>query len=157
MRRQGIEKGAVMKKLMIATLLAGQLLAAAPPAAAAELDRHAAPQVGAFGGLRVRLPLDGDRRDRQLRAGLAVAPTVHSRTADGETRLRIGEGIEFGVRGRAPAQLSLAGQGVRRLNAQGEEDEDSGVPTWAIVAGAVVVVLGAGLVAFTAAMNASSE
>ena len=141
---------------MIAALLAGQLLPAAP-AAAAEIDRHSAPQMGAFGGLRIRLPLDGDRRDRQLRAGLAIAPTTHSRTADGETRMRIGEGLEFGVRGRSPARLSLAGQSVQRLNAQGEEDEDGGVPTWAIVAGAAVVVLAAGFVAFTAAMNASSE
>ncbi len=146
-----------MKKLMIAALLGGQLLTAAMPAAGAELDRHAAPQMGAFGGLRVRLQLDGDRSRRQLRAGLAVAPTTHSRTADGETRLRIGEGPEFGIRGRGPARLSFAGQGIGRLGAQGEEDEDGGVPTWAIVAGAVVVVLGAGLVAFSAAMDASSE
>lgn len=148
-----------MKKLMIAALLAGQLSTAAP-AAAAELDRHAAPQMGAFGGLRLRLPLDGDRRDRQLRAGLTLAPSTHIRTADGETRLRIGEGLEFGVRGREPVRLSVAGQDPRRLAAQGEEseeDEGGGVPTWAIVAGAVVVVLGAGLVAFSAAMNASSE
>jgi hypothetical protein len=146
-----------MKKLMIAALLAGQLLPAAAPAAAAELDRHTAPQMGAFGGLRLRLPLDGDRRDRQLQAGLAIAPTTHSRTADGETRLRIGDGLEFGVRGREPARLSLAGQDVRRLGVQGEEDEDGGVPTWALVAGGVVLVLGAGLLVFDALMDASSE
>jgi hypothetical protein len=112
--------------------------------------------MGAFGGVRVRLPLDGDPRHRQLRAGLTVAPAIHSRTADGATRLRIGEGFEFGVRGREPARLSLAGQDVRRLGVQGEED-DGGVPTWALVAGAVVIVLGAGLLVFTEAMNASSE
>ena len=148
-----------MKKLMIATLVASQLLAAAPPAAAAELDRHAAPQMGAFGGLRVRLPLDGDRRERQLRAGLAIAPTMLSRTSDGETRLRIGEGLEFGVRGREPARLSLAGQDVRRLGVQGDEDDDGdgGIPTWALVAGGVVIALGAGLLVFDAMMDASSE
>lgn len=146
-----------MKTLMIAALLGAQMLTAAIPAAGAELDRHAAPQMGAFGGLRVRLPLDGDRSRRQLRAGLAIAPTTHSRTADGETRLRIGEGLEFGVRGRAPARLSLAGQDLRRLAAQGEEDEDGGVPTWALVAGGVVLVLGAGVLVFDAMMDASSE
>ena len=146
-----------MKNLMVATLLAGQLSAAATPAMGAELDRHAAPQMGAFGGVRVRLPLDGDRSDRQLRAGLAVAPTVLTRTVDGETRLRIGEGVEFGIRGREPARLSLAGQDLRRLAAQGDEDEDGGVPTWALVAGGVVLVLGAGLVVFDAMMDASSE
>ncbi len=146
-----------MKKLMIAALLVGQLSMAATPAAGAELHRHAAPQMGAFGGVRVRLPLDGDPRHRQLRAGLTVAPAIHSRTADGETRLRIGEGLEFGVRGREPARLSLAGQPVRRLGVQSEEDEDGGVPTWALVAGAVVIVLGAGGRLFTEAMTASSE
>ena len=147
-----------MKKLMIAALVAGQLLPALP-ATAAELDRHVAPQMGAFGGVRVRLRLDGDRSDRQLRAGLAIAPTTHSRTAEGATQLRIGEGLEFGVRGREPARLSLAGQDVRRLGVQGDEDDDGdgGIPTWALVAGAVVIVLGAGLLVFDALMDASSE
>ena len=146
-----------MKKLTIATLLAGQLSAAATPAMGAELDRHAAPQMGAFGGVRVRLPLDGDRRDRQLRAGLAVAPTVLSRTGDGETRLRIGEGLEFGIRGREPARLSLAGQDLRRLAVQGEDEDDGGIPTWALIAGGVVVVLGVGWLVFEDAMNDASE
>jgi hypothetical protein len=145
-----------MKKLMIAALLAGQLSMAPSPAAAAELDRHAAPQMGAFGGLRVRLPLDGDRRDRQLRAALTLAPTLHGRSPDGETRLRIGEGLEFGIQGRGAARLSLAGRDVRRLGVQ-EEGDDGDVPTWALIAGGVVLVLGVGWLVFEDAMNDASE
>ena len=52
--------------------------------------------MGAFGGLRVRVPLGGDPRERQVRAGLAIAPTVQGGTIGGERRQRIGEGIEFG-------------------------------------------------------------
>ena len=146
-----------MKKLMIVALLASQLSAAAAPAAAAELDRHAAPQMGAFGGLRVHLQLDGDLRERRLRAGVAIAPTVRSGMADGGTRLRIGEGLEYGLRGGEPARLSLAGRDLRRLGAQGGEDDDGGVPTWALIVGGVVVVLGVGWLVFEDAMNDASE
>ena len=81
-----------MKMMTMAALVAAQLLAAAQPALAADLEPIAEQRPGAFGGLRVRLPLGGERRDRQLRAGLALAPTLHSRFASGESRLRIGEG-----------------------------------------------------------------
>src|SRR5688500_20360703 len=104
-----------MKKLMIAMLLAGQLSAAVAPAAAAELDRHAAPQMGAFGGLRVRLPLDGHVQQRRVRAGLTLAPTLQSRRANGEVRTRIGEGLELGLTQGERPQLSLAGTPVSQL------------------------------------------
>ena len=96
-----------MKRLMIAALLAGQLSTAAP-AAGAELDRHGSPQMGAFGGLRVRLPLDGNVQQRRVRAGLTLAPTVHSRAINGESRMRMGEGLEVGVTGRHPVRVMLA-------------------------------------------------
>ena len=137
-----------MKKLMIAALLSGQFLTAAAPAAGAELDRDASPQMGAFGGLRVRLPLDGNVQQRQLRAGLALAPTLHSRAINGETRMRMGEGLEVGVTGRHPVRVMLAGQDVRRLGAaqqtEEEEEERGGGPStlgWiAIGAGALILV-----------------
>ena len=136
-----------MNKLVIAALLAGQWSTAAP-AAAAEFDRHAAPQMGAFGGLRVRLPLDGDVQQRQLRAGLALAPTVHSLAINGEARMRMGEGLEVGITGRQPVRVMLAGQDVRRLGAaqqtEDEEEERGGGPStlgWiAIGAGALILV-----------------
>ena len=141
-----------MKKLMIAGLVAAQLTATAQPAAAAELETNLDQRLGVFGGLRVRLPLDGNARDRPLRAGLTVAPTLRTLAGSGESRLRIGEGLELGVRGREPVRLSLAGQDLRRLAAQqgdGAEGDDDGIPTGAWIAGGIVLVAIAG-VAFAA-------
>jgi len=143
-----------MKKLMIAMLLAGQLSAAAAPAAAAELDRHAAPQMGAFGGLRVRLPLDGNVRQQRLRAGLTLAPTLHSRSSNGATRTRIGEGLELGLTQGERPRLSLAGTPVSQI-ARGPVGPDGrrlGASTAggvAIAVGAAVVVLGIGYLLFS--------
>jgi hypothetical protein len=124
---------------MMITLLGAQLLAAAEPAMAAELAAHDEQRIGAFGGLRVRLPLGGRAGDRQLRAGLTLAPALHGRLANGESRLRIGEGLELGLRGRAPMRLSIAGQDVRRLAAR-ETGDDGGIPTGALIAGGIVLV-----------------
>ena len=77
--------------------------------------------MGMFGGLRVRMALGGNAGAERLRAGLAFAPAMHSRLANGESRLRIGEGLELGLRGREPVRLSIAGQDLRRLAAQGNE------------------------------------
>ena len=132
-----------MKYPTIAALLAAQLLATAQPAIAAELTEHRTQQMGAFAGVRVRLPLDGDARQRQIRAGLTVAPTLHSRTAAGETRMRIGEGVELGLNGDDRVRLSLAGTPVSRL-AQGEAGPDgrrAGVSTLGWIA------IGAGVLA----------
>jgi hypothetical protein len=137
-----------MKKLTIAALLAAQLTVTAQPALAAELVTQEAPQMGAFAGARLRLPLGCDVRQRQLRAGFTLAPTVHSRAANGETRLRFGEGLELGITGRQPLRLSLAGQDVRRLGAaEDDNDRHRGPSTlgWiAIGVGvAAVIVIGA--------------
>ena len=150
-----------MRKLIIAAFLAGQVLTVSQPALAADLAEAEQPRMGAFGGLRVRVPLGGDPQQRQVRAGLTVAPTLHGANMTGERPLRIGEGVELGFRGERPLSLTVAGMdaGSRRLGADQDDDdgEDDGVPTWAWVAGGVVVVLGLGLFAFTEAMNASSE
>ena len=123
------------------------LLAAAQPAVGAELAESRTQQMGAFAGVRVRMPLDGDARQRQLRAGLTVAPTLHTRTADGATRLRIGEGVELGITGREPVRLSVAGTPVNRLvqSGTGPDGQRLGVSTvgW-IAIGAGVVVLAVG-------------
>jgi len=138
-----------MKKLMMAALLGGQLVTAAQPAMAAELEASSDQRMGAFGGLRLRLPLDGDVRDRQLRAGLTVAPALRTQAMNGESRLLIGEGLELGLRGNEPVRLRLAGQDLRRLAAQqsgDEEDDNDGIPTGALIAGAIVLVAVAGVV-----------
>ena len=135
-----------MKKLMIMALLGSQLMTVAQPAFAAELTENRTQQMGAFAGLRLRVPLDGNLQQRQVRAGLAVAPLMHSRAMNGETRLRIGEGVELGITGREPVQLSLAGTPVNRL-AQGPAGPDGrrmGISTigWiAIGIGAAAIII----------------
>jgi hypothetical protein len=140
-----------MKTLTIAALIGAQLLAAAQPALAAELDEPRIRQMGAFGGLRFRVPLDGNARQRQVRAGLTIAPTLHSRSAEGETRLRIGEGLELGVAGREPMRLSLAGMPVSRLaeGPVGPDGQRLGVSTlgWIAIGVGAVVVLTVGAIA----------
>lgn len=138
-----------MKRLMIAALLGAQTAAAAQPALAAELAEGRSQQAGAFAGLRLRMGLDGTADQRRLRAGLTVAPTLHSRTADGAVHLRIGEGLELGVAERERVRLSLAGTPVNRL-AQGGTGPDGqrlGVSTLGWIAigvgAAVVIVVGA--------------
>jgi len=136
-----------MRKLMIAALLAGQV-AAAQPAAAADFAEARQDQAGAFAGFRLRLPLDGARRERQIRAGFTVAPTLQSRAIGGETRTRIGEGLELGITGRQPVRLLIAGRDSRRLGAaedgNGRHRGPSTLGWIAIgVGAAVVIVVGA--------------
>ena len=147
-----------MKKLMMGALLGAQLLGAAQPAWAAELEAHGDQRMGAFGGLRVRLPLGGAVRDRQLRAGLTVAPALHGRLANGESRLRIGEGLEFGLRGHGPMRLSIGGRDLRRLAArQGGDDDGGGIPTGAWIAGGLVLVAVAGVVFVAVALENADD
>ncbi|MGZ8350107.1 MAG: hypothetical protein ACXWUX_12280 [Allosphingosinicella sp.] len=141
-----------MKKLTIAALLGAQLLPAAQPAFAADLMAAEATRTGAFGGLRIHVPLDRARRERRpIRAGLAIAPTVQSRNLQGETRSRIGEGLELGIAGRSPVTLSLAGTRLDRLGAVQDEaeEEDGGGPGsvgWVAIGVAALAVVGAGII-----------
>ena len=138
-----------MKIPTIAALVAGQLLATAQPAFAAELTETRSQQMGAFAGFRMRVPLDGRAGERQVRAGLTVAPTLHSRTDDGEVRMRIGEGLELGVTGGAPVRLSLGGTPVSRLvhGPAGPDGRRAGVSTvgWIAIGVGTVVLLYGGL------------
>ena len=132
-----------MTKVLIAALLGGQILAA-QPALAAELAAAEQPRVGAFAGFRVRVALDGDARERPVRAGVALAPTLHSRSVDGESRTRVGEGLEIGVTGTGPVRLSLAGRDLRRLGAAEEgEGRRRGPSTvaWVAIGLAAAVVV----------------
>lgn len=131
-----------MKGMTIAALIAGQLSA---PALAADLVAAEETRAGAFGGLRISVPLDGARREqRPVRAGLTIAPTLQARNLEGEARTLIGQGLELGVAGRGPVTLSLAGTRLHRLGAaQGEteEEDEGGISTLAIVGiGAAVLV-----------------
>jgi len=104
-----------MKTYVLAGLVAAQMIVAAPPAAAANLDQATTLQSGTFAGARIRLSLGGKQQDREFRAGLTVAPTLRSQTISGETRTRIGEGLELGFTGERPLSLSFAGRPVSRL------------------------------------------
>lgn len=148
-----------MKRLTTAALVAGQIVTAAQPAMGAGLADAGAPQVGAFGGFRLRVPLDGNMRRKEIRAGLALAPTLASQTDRGVTRAGIGEGLEFSFRPDRLISVSVAGMDLRQLRAaQGdEEDDDSGVPIWAVVAGGIVVASGIGLLILADAVNDASE
>jgi hypothetical protein len=150
-----------MKKLTIAALLAGQVAATAQPALAADFAATQEQRAGAFAGFRVRMPLDGPQR-RELRAGLTLAPTLQSRAIDGETRTRIGEGLEFGYRSNRPLSFSLAGQDLngRRFGAAQGDDDHHGLSTGEILliaGGVIVVTAGVVAVAFLDAIDDSSD
>src|SRR5687767_14711201 len=104
-----IEGMRYMNAVVIAALLGGQAMITAQPAVAADLTEARTQQMGAFAGLRMRMPLDGTVQQRRIRAGLTLAPTMHSRSADGALRMRMGEGLELGLAGDEPARLSIAG------------------------------------------------
>lgn len=148
-----------MKKLVMAALVAAQSVAAAQPALAADLVGRDGQQMGSFAGARLRIALDGPRQERQLRAGLTLAPTMRIQDSDGASRLRVGEGVEFGIVGNQPARLSLGGVPVNRLaqGPAGPNGERRGVSTlgWiGIGVGATILVAaGAGYLWFEDAMD----
>ncbi|HYD13235.1 MAG TPA: hypothetical protein VEC11_10345 [Allosphingosinicella sp.] len=135
-----------MKKLLIAALVAGQILGAAAPAMAQGSGTSRDLETGAFGGVRLRIPFGGSR-DERASASLAFAPTMRAEYSDGRARTHIGEGFEFGVNDRGTVRFSLAGTPVNRLvqGRGGPEGRRMGVSTlgWvAIGAGTVVVLVG---------------
>ena len=140
-----------MGKMLIAALVAAaQILPAANPARAAELDGRSHfvdNQRGAFAGLRVRASLGGGRRE--VRSSLTVAATAHSRRG-ADSRMAIGDGLELSFspdRGRP--ELLLAGRRLDRMDLwarpSDEQRDLSTLATVAVVAGVVLVV---GAVAF---------
>lgn len=141
-----------MKKLTMAALVAGQILTSATPCWAADLTSSQEVQGGAFGGVRLRLPLGGRPHDNRLRAGFAVAPTLSSRAQDGAVRTRIGEGLEFGYRGGRSVSFSIAGHDLQPRPLGAAQDNDGnhrhrGPSTLGWIAigvgAAVVIVIGA--------------
>jgi hypothetical protein len=151
-----------MKKLMITALLGGQLLIVAQPALAADFVATRPERVGAFGGLRVRVPLGGNLRHRHVRAGLAIAPTRQGVGMQDERALHIGEGIELGYRSSRRLALSVAGVDVRQVRPgaaqdDGTEDEEGGSSTLLIIGGVVVVLAAAAAVGWTILVREAGE
>lgn len=139
-----------MKSLAIFCLVAGQLLASAQPALAADLGDSAASGAqrhGAFAGGRLRVPLGGERGDK-ARVGMTVAPLTESIGADGKVSTRFGEGMEFGISGSEQAGLRVGGKSLAQLTQgragpQGPKAGTSTIKGLAIVGGVVVITLGA--------------
>jgi hypothetical protein len=149
----------MMRKLLITGLVAAaQILPAANPAQAAELDGRSAfvdNQRGAFAGVRLRASLGGEERD--VRASLTVAATAHSRRG-ADSRMAMGDGLELSFSpDKANPELMLAGRRLDQMNLwarPADEKKDlSTLATVAIVAGVVLVV---GAVAFVHIANEAS-
>jgi hypothetical protein len=136
-----------MKIIVGTALIAAQTAIVAQPAFAAEIQREATVATGTFAGLRLRVPMGGSRAERAPRVGLALAPTVHGLSENGEARLRIGEGLEFGFsgRGQTPA-FSLAGRrlGAEQDDGNGEGRDRGGIDTGEalLIAGGAILLIG---------------
>ena len=91
-----------MKNYVLAGLVAAQMIVSAQPATAAGFEQGTSVQTGTFAGARIRLSLGGKQQDQKFRAGLTMAPTLRSQAISGETRMRIGEGLELGFTGKRP-------------------------------------------------------
>lgn len=146
-----------MKHLVIASLVAGQLVAVTAPARAATFEA-ADTRAGAFAGARLRISLGGPIRAKP-RLGVALAPLVQSRALDGRIASRIGEGADLRF-GSAGPSLSLGGLPVAGRLAAAEEDERKKSSTGkkvlkgaAVVAIVAVAVVGGGLLALTIACS----
>ena len=150
-----------MKKIILISTVSA-VLSATPlctgAAYAAELDARSPSsenQRGAFAGLRLRAETGG--RETKLRAGLALAPTAHTRRG-ANSKMAIGEGMELGFGSGMKPELTLAGQRVDRMSLLGEKSPQdraniSTVAKVAIVASVVVVV---GAIAWTHVVREAS-
>jgi hypothetical protein len=134
-----------MRKLLIAAVLVAQAASFAAPAQAADLSaglQQPENRMGAFAGARLRIAL-GDTRQERVRVGLAIAPTLH-RISDGNARMRIGEGLEYGFTERRTPAVSLAGLRVGDMQ-RGPGGARRNVSTvgWVAIGVGTVVVAGA--------------
>jgi hypothetical protein len=141
-----------MKTYALAAVTAALTIIAGQPAAAANFQEPAIVQSGTFAGARIRISLGGKEQDRKVHAGLTLAPTLRSQTTSGETRTRIGEGLELGFTGERPLTLSFAGRPVNRLLSRDRKTDDErrlGISTGGYVAiGVGVAALVGGFLVF---------
>jgi len=150
-----------MKHLVVAALVAGQLVPIFQPARAATFDRIETleTRAGAFAGARLRIPLGGPIRSKP-RVGLVLAPLVQSRAVDGSGVTRFGEGADLRLSSAGPS-LSLGGLPVAGRLAAVEEDEPKKKSSTgkkvlkgaAVVAIVALAVVGGGLLALTVACS----
>jgi len=124
----------------------------AQPLAAAELAAEQHSRLGAFGGVRIQVPFGARGAEAAPRVGLAFGPMRQSRSIDGATRTRFGDGLELGFGGgeRNP-RLTLAGTRIDRLglapNGRAPEGgHRAGVSTlgWVAIGVGAAIVIGLG-------------
>lgn len=128
-------------RMLMAALVAGQLSLAAAPSQAADLnpaEQGSHRQLGAFAGARLRLSLDGHRRE-PMRLLLTAAPTVSSIRTNGERRTLVTNGFELGGRGNL-LQLSYERQPINRL--AGDSRRNISTLGWVAIGVGATVVLG---------------
>lgn len=133
-----------MRKLM-AGIVAGQIVALAPPAMAADLQPQqpaGASHIGTFVGARLRVPL-GAARERP-HAGLAFTAT--QRSAETGT-LRLSKGMELGVAGDEKIRFSVGGRSFSQLTRNGPVPDGRKLG----VSGAGWTAIGVGVVAIAVA------
>ena len=138
-----------MRSVVLSLLAASQLTLAAQPALAAGFEAAERTRIGMFGGVQVRVPLGGSRAEAP-RTSLGIAPVTRSQRLDGDSRMRIGEGLQLSLRPNRPIELNLAGTRLDRLeltpNGQTPDGERAGVSTlgWVGIGVGTVVVLAGG-------------
>lgn len=145
-----------MRSVIISVLAAGHLILGVQPALAATLGPGEQSRIGVFGGVQVRVPL-GSSRAEAPRASLGIAPVARSQRLDGESRMRIGEGLQFSLQPNRPVELNLAGTRLDRLGlvpgGQAQSGRQAGVSTlgWVAigVAATAVLVVGAAAICFS--------
>ena len=130
-----------MPRPIVSAALAAMLLATSPGAAAAFPDRSAvAGAPSAFGGVAVRVPLDGGQQPASARLQLTVRPA-------GAPPPRGPAGLELGASRDLTPRLFVAGREARDMR---RELGINGSTTTVLVVGGAVVVLGlAALLLFT--------
>src|SRR4051812_1173591 len=106
-----------MKRLVIAGLVAAQMMIAAQPALAADLVGREPPRMGGFAGVRMRIPMS-DAAGQRVHAGLTLAPILRVRDGDGAVRRQFGQGLELGVAPGESLELSVAGTRLDHLGVQ---------------------------------------
>jgi hypothetical protein len=136
-----------MWKLLIAAVLAAQVAPSAAHAQTANLGpgtQQGETRVGAFGGARLRIALGGGQRVR-VRAGVALAPALH-RTENGASRLRIGEGLEYGIADRRAPAVSIAGYRASDVkDLAGGARNNVSTTGWIAIGAGVIVLVGVGV------------
>jgi opacity protein-like surface antigen len=144
-----------MKKLVATAALAAQFMSGPAVAASLQPVEFGAARSGAFAGARLKLPIGG-REPGQMRAGLGIGPMLSAQGTDGRIRTSFGDGLEFGMRESSPARLSIAGRSLDEIRLQAD-GKKGGVPTWALIAGGVVIAVGIGAAVSIDRINDASD